>query len=215
MEFKLYNYFRSSASYRVRIALNLKNIAFEYIPVHLLKNGGEQRLPEFLRKNPMGQVPCLEHRGRFLSQSMAMMIYLDQIQPEPKLFPQEPFLRAKVFEICEAINSGIQPLQNTAVAAELTRQFKADDQQKTQWNKYWIHKGLVALEENLSREQGPYSFGSNVTAADLFLVPQLFAARRFVGPTETFTRLTAIEAECMKLEAFRRAEPSVQPDANA
>ncbi|MEK6554805.1 MAG: maleylacetoacetate isomerase [Bdellovibrionota bacterium] len=215
MTFRLYNYYRSSASYRVRIALNLKGFKYEYVPVHLLKNGGEQKLPDFLKKNPMGQVPCLEHDGRYLSQSMAILFYLDELSKNPALFPKDAFERAKVLEVCEAINSGIQPLQNTAVSAALEKQFSASEAQRAEWNKGWISKGLEALENTLSASAGAYSFGDTVSAADIFIVPQMYAARRFVGPKDKYKTLTKIENNCLKLDAFRLAEPSVQPDATA
>lgn len=211
--FKLYNYYRSSASFRVRIALNLKGLKYDYIPVHLLKNGGEQKLPEYLQKNPMGQVPCLEHNGQFISQSMAILLYLEDIAPQPPLFVGSSFEKAKILEVCEVINSGIQPLHNTAVAAELEKRFSASQESRVDWMKFWIEKGLTALEKSLSTTAGTYCFGGTVTAADVCLVPQLFSARRFVGPTDHFQLLTQIENNCMKLEAFRRAEPSIQPDA--
>ena len=215
MEFKLYNYYRSSASFRVRAALNLKGLQYDYIPIHLLKNGGEQKHPEYLRKNPMGQVPCLEHNGRFISQSMAILMYLDELYPKPLLFPQDIFEKTKVLEVCEAINSGIQPLHNTAVSVQLEKQFGAGPEARVEWMKFWIEKGLTALEKTLESTAGTYCFGGQLTAADLFLVPQLFSTRRFIGndSTEKYTLLSQIEKNCMNLEAFRRAEPSVQPDA--
>jgi maleylacetoacetate isomerase len=215
MAFRLYNYYRSSASYRVRIALNLKGFEFEYIPVHLLKNGGEQKLPDFLKKNPMGQVPCLEHDGRFISQSMAMLFYLDDLKKSPPLFSNDAFERAKILEFCETINSGIQPLHNTAVSAELEKRFSASVEQRTEWNNFWIQKGLNAIEESLKATARTYCFGETVSAADLFLIPQLYAARRFVGPTDQYKLLSKIEANCLKLDAFRLAGPAVQPDAQA
>jgi maleylacetoacetate isomerase len=209
---KLYNYFRSSASYRARIALNLKGIKFEYIPVHLIKNGGEQLKPEYLALNPMGQVPCLEHNGRMIAQTMAIFFYLDEIQQAPPLFPKDAYARAKVIELCEVVNSGIQPLHNTGVLGELTKRFGADQDAKAAWTQHWIQKGLVALEQTVSKTAGKFAVGDEPTAADCFVIPQMFAARRFGAEVSEFKTLLRIEKNANELPAFQLAHPEKQVD---
>lgn len=209
---KLYNYYRSSASYRARIALNLKGMKYEYIPVHLLKDGGEQLKPEYLALNPMGQVPCLEHNGHLISQTMAIMMYLDDIKPTPRLFPQDAFEKAKVIEICELINSGIQPLQNTGVISELAKQFNASPEQKAAWSQHWISKGLGALERILEKSSGKFAVGDEPGAADCFIIPQMFASRRFGADVNGFKNLLKVEKNASELAAFKEAEPAKQID---
>ena len=183
-DFALYNYFRSSASHRVRIALHLKQIDFDYKPVHLLNNGGEQHTGEYTHLNPSHQVPTLIHRcfknesqprenkgrteDRVIGQSMAILDYLDQIAPAPRLFPREPGERALCFQICEIINSGMQPLFNLKVLQELGARFQANQNSKNEWTQLWMNLGLAALEELLLKHAGPYCLGAEVTAADCF-----------------------------------------------
>lgn len=209
---KLYNYFRSSASYRVRIAMHLKGLDFEYIPVHLVRNGGEQFSNEYLQKNPMAQTPCLEHDGKFISQSMAIMFYLDEVRPVPRLFPTEPYERAKVIEACEIINSGIQPLQNLSVFNELGSRFNANQEDKNSWAQFWILKGLKAFEKIIAPTAGKFCFGDQPGAADCFLVPQLFASRRMGADINQFPTLLRIEENAKELLAFQKAEPARQID---
>jgi maleylacetoacetate isomerase len=209
---KLYNYFRSSASYRVRIGLNLKNIAYDYVPVHLVKNGGEQFSQAFLRKNPMAQLPCLEYNGHYIAQSMAILFYLDELKPNPRLFPVDAIQKAKVIEICELINSGIQPLQNLAVLNELGSRYSAGQAEKNSWSQHWINKGLTALEKLLSPTAGTFCFGNEVSAADCFLIPQMFASRRMGTDLSAFPTLLRIEKATSTMPPFQAAEPSRQID---
>lgn len=207
--FALYGYFRSSASYRVRIAMNLKNLNYEYKAVHLINNGGEQHNDEYKKLNPSEQVPTLIHNGRALGQSMAILQYLDEVSPENPLFPTDPFEKARVIQFCEIINSGIQPLHNLAVTDELARR-GLDDKA---WVIHVISKGLGTLEAFLKNSAGTYCFGGSVSAADAFLVPQVFAAKRFNTPTDNYPTLMRVYENCCRLEAFQKAEPARQPDA--
>ncbi len=211
-EFVLYNYFRSSASHRVRIVLNLKNINYEYRAVHLINNGGEQNAESYGELNPSQQVPTLIHKGRALGQSMAIVNYLDAVVPEPPLFPKDFYQRAHVIQVCEVINSGIQPLQNLSVLQELERRYKISQEEKNLWSALWIRKGYRALENILTKTAGNYCFGHEVTAADVFLVPQVTTGYRFGVEIEEFTTLSRIVKNCNQLEAFQNAAPDVQPD---
>ncbi len=207
-----YNYFRSSASYRVRIVLFLKNIDFEYRSVHLLKEGGQQHKQEFLGLNPMAQVPCWVHDQGSLGQSMAIIDHLEQKWPQPPLFPMDPWNRAQAIEICEIVNSGIQPLQNLGVAKQLKAQFQAEEKDVAQWHQFWISRGLRALEEKLATTAGSFCLGGQVTVADAFVIPQVFAAQRFGVSVVERSHLLRVYENCMELEAFQKASPSKQPD---
>lgn len=209
---KLYSYFRSSASYRVRIALNWKQLPYEYVPVHLIKDGGQQNQAAYRRINPMGHVPALEHDGFLLAESVAIMQYLDSLQPERPLFPSDPRAHAKVLQICEVINSGIQPLQNIKVTKSLESDFGLGKPDVERWLKHWVEDGLQNLERLLETTAGTYCFGDEVTAADTFVIPQCFSSRRFGIRVENFPVLSRIEANATKLEPFRKAHPQQQPD---
>lgn len=211
-EFILYNYFRSSASYRVRIALELKGIAYEYRPVHLIHGGGEQYKAEYARLNPSREVPTLVHQGRAIAQSLAIIDYLDNVVPEPRLFPPDAYHRALVTQACEIINSGAQPPGNLRVQKQLVEKFGATEAQKDEWTKYWINYGLETMETFLKPHAGRYSFGNEITAADLCVVPMMFTAERFKVSTEASPALRKIAENCAKLEAFKKAAPSAQPD---
>lgn len=210
-EFTLYSYFRSSASYRVRIALHLKGIKFKYNPVHLLNEGGEQYRTEYKQLNPAAEVPTLVHDGYTLSQSMAIVEYLDQVQPEPRLIPLDPKKGGKVRQFCENINSGIQPLQNLKTVAYLEKEFGFTTEQKEKWMHHWMLLNLQTLESSLNGS-GTYCFGGEVTAADVFLIPQLFAVKRFGVSLDSYPNIRRIEENCLKLEAFKKAYPLSQPD---
>jgi maleylacetoacetate isomerase len=214
-EFILYSYFRSSASYRVRIALNLKNIAYEYRAVHLLNNGGEQRSDEYRKLNPSEQVPTLIHKGRALGQSMAIVEYLDSVHPSPRLFSEDAFQKALVIQACEIVNSGVQPLHNLIVLQELGKRFSATDEQKNDWTAFWIQRSLLALENFLQPHAGDFCFGHAVTAADCFLMPHLANADRFKVSLAPYPTLKRVRANCDKLAAFQKAAPGVQPDTPA
>lgn len=212
MAVQLYSYFRSSAAYRVRIALNLKAIPFEYKEVHLVKDGGEHLKEEYRKINPMAEVPTLVHNGKALGQSMAILQYLDDQWPNPKLFPAEAYEKARVIQVCEAINSGIHPIQNLRVLNYLTQNLNLSQQQKTQWAAHWIQTGFEKLEDLLAPLSGSHCLGGQLTAADLFLVPQMYNARRFNVDLTPFPTLRRIEENCLKLEAFQKAKPEAQPD---
>jgi maleylacetoacetate isomerase len=209
---KLYSYFRSSASFRVRIALHWKELPFEYVPVNLIRNQGEQHSVEFRRINPMGHVPALDHDGFLVTESVAIIDYLDSVNPTRRLFPADPRARATVLQICELLNSGIQPLQNLKVHKELETKYGLSKDQVVAWTHHWITVGFEGLERILEKTAGTYCFGGEVTAAECFLIPQCFAARRFGVRMQDYPLIERIEAAALKLAAFERAHPSAQPD---
>lgn len=211
---KLYDYYRSSAAYRVRIALNWKGIAVGRAFVHLRK--GEQRASDFLALNPQGLVPALAlDDGRLLTQSLAIVEYLDEAYPEPPLLPRDVAGRARVRAIALAIACDIHPLNNLRVLHYLTGTLGASDAQRDGWYRYWIDVGLEALEVQLSREPatGRFCHGDAPSIADVCLVPQLANARRFHVDVSPYPTLTRIETACTALPAFADAAPARQPDA--
>jgi maleylacetoacetate isomerase len=208
----LYTYFRSSAAYRVRIALHHKRIPHENKFVHLLKGGGEQFTADFARLNPSQEVPVIVHNGRSLSQSMAIIQYLENVNPALPLFPQDPFDRAQVVRLCEMVNSGIHPVQNLKVLKELETRFGLDTAGKQAWAKFWIERGLASLEKALESCAGTYSFGGEFSAADAFLVPQVFGAKRYQVDLIQFPIVKRVYERCLQLPAVRTAHPAHQPD---
>lgn len=211
---KLYGYWRSSASYRTRIALHLKGVAFEYVPVHLVKDGGEQLLDEYRSKNPMAQVPTLEveeggvtHR---LGQSLAIIEWLEERYPNPALLPADSFLRARTRQLAEIINSGIQPLQNLSVLRFVKGELGGDDQA---FARRFIEKGLAAFQAIAEPVHGRFCVGDTPTVADVCLAPQLYAARRFGVDLAPFPLLVRIEEQYASLPAFQAAHPDRQIDA--
>jgi maleylacetoacetate isomerase len=209
---KLYSYFRSSASYRVRIALHWKRLEFTYLPVHLIKEGGQQNQEDYRIINPLGHVPALDHCGFLIAESVAIVDYLDRIFPERPLFPSVPQDRALVLQIMEIINSGVQPLQNLKVNRFLEQELKQDKSVVERWNRHWIERGLMSLERLLERTAGRFCLGEEVTAADAFLIPQCFSSRRFGVEIERFPLIARLEKEALKLDAFQKAHPEKQPD---
>ncbi len=216
---KLYGYWRSSCSWRVRIALNLKGLAYETIPVHLVKGGGEQHAAAFRAMNPMGQVPFLELTEpgelpsglalRGLSQSLAIISYLDETHPTPPLFGEGALTRARVRWLSELITSGVQPLQNLWVLKELEqRGVGAED-----WARLVMGRGLAALDETVRGETSRFLVGEAPTLADACLVPQLYNARRYELDLSAYPRLLEVERACAALPAFEAARPELQPDA--
>ena len=205
----LYSYYRSSSAYRVRIALYYKKIKFEYKAVHLLKDGGEQFQEEFNKLNPLSQVPCLKHEDKVLTQSLPILLYLEELKPEPALLPKESFKRAEILSFCEMINSGIQPLQNLSVLKYLGEELKAD---KRSWSHYWIKKGLQACEDFLKSKAGSFCFSDELSLADLFLIPQLYNANRFDVNIKQFPILERINKNCLAKDCFQKALPKNQPD---
>jgi maleylacetoacetate isomerase len=209
---KLYTYFRSSAAYRVRIALNLKGLPYEMVPVHLTKDGGQQRKPEFIALNPQMRVPALAlSSGDVITQSLAIIEYLDDIHPEPPLLPADALERAKVRAIAQTVACDIHPLNNLVVLQYLKRTLKHEQPEIDSWYHHWVIEGFKAIEATIS--PSPYACGANVTLADLCLVPQLYNARRLKVPLDAFPKIVAIEAACFKLAAFDKARPENQPDA--
>ncbi|XP_013084764.2 maleylacetoacetate isomerase-like isoform X1 [Biomphalaria glabrata] len=201
----LYSYFRSSASWRVRIALAIKDINYEYKAVHLVKDGGQQHSEEYKRLNPMEQVPTLVIDGHTLTQSLPIIEYLEERNPEPPLLPKDSFGRAQVRALSELINSGIQPLQNSTVLEKV-------GDGKEEWARSFIVKGFQALETLLKQTSGKYSYGDTVTMADLCLVPQMFAAKRFKVDLEPFPTICRVHDALAELSAFKAADASNQPD---
>ncbi len=209
----LYSYWRSSCSYRVRIALNLKGLDYEYRGVHLLRDGGEQRAQEYRALNPMAQVPYLVHDGFGLAQSMAILQYLDGLGGESRLFPSDPREQARVVQLCEIVNAGIQPLQNLRVLQELETAHGADGAGKADWSRLWMSRGFAALERELAPRAGCFAMGDAASAVDVFLVPQIYNANRFDMDMSAYPTLARINEACLGLAAFADAEPSRQPDA--
>lgn len=209
---KLYTYFRSSAAYRVRIALNLKGIAYESIPIHLTRDGGKQKSPEYRAINPQMRVPSLElDSGEILTQSIAIIEYLDEVQARPALLPSNPVGRAKVRALANLIACDIHPLNNLMPLQYLKREMKHEQPEIDAWYHHWILQGFDALETML--QPGPYAVGGAVTLADVCLVPQVYNARRLKVPLDRFPKIVAVDAACLKLEAFDKARPDNQPDA--
>jgi maleylacetoacetate isomerase len=209
---KLYSYFRSSAAYRVRIALNLKGIAYETASVHLTKDGGHNRRPEFRAVNPQMRVPVLvTPSGDTLIQSLAIIEYLDETHPEPALLPKDPVGRAKVRAIAELIACDIHPLNNTSPLRYLKNEMGKDQAAIDAWYHHWILMGFEALETLIA--PSPYACGERVTLADICLVPQVNNARRLKVPLEKFPKIVGVNAACLALPAFDRARPENQPDA--
>ena len=213
---KLYTFFRSSASYRVRIALNLKGLDCEQIPIHLRRGGGEQFSPGYKEKNPQALVPALEDGGRVLTQSLAIIEYLEERNPSPPLLPKEPADRALVRAMALAIACEVHPIQNLRVLNYLKSEFKLGDAETNRWAQHWIALGFAALEEMVraAPTRGKFCFGDAPTLADLCLVPQFSNARRFGCDLSAYPILVRIDAHCATLPAFAKAAPENQPDAD-
>ena len=212
---RLYSYFRSSAAFRVRIALNLKGVPYEVVPIHLLKGGGEQFGEQYVRTNPLSLIPALEDAGQVLFQSLAIIEYLDERYPEPALLPSDPLSRAYARAVALTIACDIHPLNNLRVLRYLVRELGVSDQDKDAWYRHWVELGLEQLERVVvsSGRSGRFALGDQVTIADLAIVPQIFNARRFGCDLAKAPILSGIADRCMQLDAFARAQPSAQPDA--
>lgn len=213
--FTLYSYFRSSAAFRVRIALNLKGIVPDYRAVHLLKDGGRQHDPDYAALNPQEIVPTLVHDGHAIGQSLAIMEYLDEIRPEPPLLPRAPLARARVRQLAYAVACDIHPVNNLRVLNFLRDPFGHSQDDVVTWMTHWVDLGLAALETMLSRapETGRFCHGDAPTLADICLVPQMTNARRGRTDLNRFPTLLRIEEACMALPAFADAVAQKQPDA--
>jgi len=212
---KLYTFFRSSASYRVRIALNLKGLDYEQVPIHLRRGGGEQFSPDYKAKNPQALVPALEDGGRPLTQSLAIIEYLEERYPEPALLPKDPADRATVRAMALAIACEVHPIQNLRVLNYLRSELKQPDAETNRWAEHWIGLGLAALEQMIlaAPKRGKFCFGAAPTLADLCLVPQLANAKRFGCDLSAYPTLVRIDAHCATLPAFSKAAPENQLDA--
>jgi maleylacetoacetate isomerase len=209
---KLYSYFRSSASYRVRIALNLKGLPYEILPVHLIEGGGQQHAESYRRLNPSREVPTLVHGDFILGQSMAIIDYLDSVQFSPRLIPVDPQQRAITLQACEIVNSGAQPVHNLRVLQKLEKDFQATQDQRDAWSASWIRYGCETLESFLADKAGRFAMGDHPTAADCFVIPHLANADRFKVSLEAFPTLRRIRVCCLDLPAFQNAAPEKQPD---
>jgi maleylpyruvate isomerase len=212
---KLYNYFRSSASYRVRIALNFKALPYEYVPLHLVKDGGAQNTEQFKHLNPEGLIPVLVDEGHALTQSLAIIEYLEETHPLPPLLPRDPFDRAYVRAIALAIACEIHPLNNLRVLKYVKNTLNAGEEGKDTWYRHWCKHGLQAVEAQVGkhRKAGRFCLGDTPTMADVCLVPQWANAQRFNTDLSGCPLLEKIVANCHELEAFANAAPGKQPDA--
>jgi maleylacetoacetate isomerase len=212
---RLYSYFRSSAVFRVRIALNLKGLSYETIPVHLLREGGQQHAPDFVQRNPAHLVPVLQDDADTLTQSLAIIEYLEEQYPMPPLLPKKPVERAKIRALALDVACDIHPLNNLRVTQHLADPLGIDEDRRTAWMLHWMTVGLTALEQKLqgAHSGSGYCYGESPTLADCFLVPQTFNALRIKCPVDQFPTIMRIYETCMKLPAFEKAAPSSQPDA--
>ena len=209
----LYGYWRSSSSYRVRIALNLKGIDFQQVPVHLVRNGGEQHQKAYKKINPLGLVPALVHDGQVVVQSLAICEYLEQAFPTPPLLPADKQGRARVRSIAQSISSEIQPMNNLAVMQYLKNEMGQTEQAVRKWYVYWVDRGFSAIESWLgSKDTGRFCHGDAPGLADCFLVPQVYNAERFNCDLEQYPRIMRITSSCRALPGFRAAAPEHQPD---
>lgn len=210
---KLYSYWRSSAAYRVRIALHIKQLGFETIPVHLLQDGGQQHHTDYQLLNPAQLVPVLQDDNLSLNQSLAIIEYLEEMYPEPALLPTEAVARAQVRALALDIACDIHPLNNLRVLQYLTGPLALSEQQKLSWILHWLETGFTALEQRLTQTAGDYCFGDQVSLADLCLVPQVYNALRFKLDLLAFPQINRIYHHCQQLAAFALAAPEQQPDA--
>jgi maleylacetoacetate isomerase len=209
----LYDYFRSSAAYRVRIALRLKGLSYNQIPIHLVRNGGEHLSEAYRAINPQRRVPALAvgEEGEILVQSPAIIEWLEETFPEPPLLPSDPFARARCRAIASIVACDIHPLNNTGTIKYLRQNLGCDQPAIDEWYTHWISEGFSAIETMI--EPKPFTMGGGVSLADLFIVPQVFNARRFSVPLDAFPKIASVADACVALPAFRDAAPANQPDA--
>lgn len=209
----LYTYWRSSAAFRVRIALGVKQLAVTQVPVHLLKNGGEQKSADYQALNPAQLVPCLQDGELTLNQSLAIIEYLDQQYPDVPLLPKDPALQAQVRAFALDIACDIHPLNNLRVLQYLTGTLGVTEEQKLAWIHHWLHSGFAALEQRLQQTAARYCFGDTLTLADICLVPQVYNALRFNLPLEAYPTISRLYQELLATPAFYAAAPEQQADA--
>jgi maleylacetoacetate isomerase len=214
---RLFTYWRSTAAWRVRIALNLKGLSCQLVPVHLVRDGGEQHRADYLALNPQGLVPALEDGGQVFTQSLAIIEYLEESYPAPPLLPPGPAARARVRSLAQLVACDLHPLNNLRVLEYLRDAVGLEQAPREDWVRHWVARGLAALEVRLAREPdtGRFCHGDEPGIADCCLVPQLYNARRFDCPLEDYPTLLRVESACAALEAFCAAAPAAQPDAPA
>ena len=209
---KLYSYYRSSAAYRVRIALNLKGLPYDYVAVNLLHS--EQKSEEYMARNPQGLLPALElEGGEVLAQSVAILEWLEESVPEPALLPSDPLPRARVRSLVNNIVCDIHPLNNLSIMNYLRKELGASDEGVHRWYCNWVDRGFSAIEQNLADNMGDCCFGDQPTLADVCLIPQVYNAYRFKVPMESYPNIRQVVQHCNSLEAFANATPEAQPDA--
>lgn len=213
---ELYTYFRSTAAYRVRIALNLKKVEADQKVVNLVKDGGQQHAPSYRRLNPQGRVPTLVDGGMPIMQSQAIIEYLEELHPNPPLLPEDLKDRAWIRSIVDLVACDIHPLNNLSVLQYLQKEMGADEEAKMKWYRHWIAEGFSALEEMLANDArvGSYCYGNKVTMADIFIVAQVYNANRFECDMSSYPVISEINENCLKLDAFKQAAPEAQPDAS-
>lgn len=212
----LYSYFRSSAAYRVRIGLNLKGLNYQIKPVHLLKDGGQQHQPDYVQVNPVQLLPALDDDGLIITQSLAILEYLDERYPELPLLPKASAERAWARSMAQTVACDIHPLNNLRVLQYLKNELHAQEDARNQWYRHWVSVGLEGLEALVQRDgkkDHDFIFGDTPGLAEICLIPQMFNARRFDIDLSTFPRLLAVEEKCLELSAFQEAAPDRQPDA--
>ncbi len=214
-ELRLYSYWRSSAAYRVRIGLNLKGLAYEIVPVHLLRDGGEQLTDAFAANNPQKLVPVLQHGQRMFRQSLAILEYVDEVWPTPPLLPATSRERQRVRSLAQLVAMDVHPLNNLRVMRYLDREWNVPQAERDSWTRHWIAEGFDAMEALLRDHPatGTFCDGFSPTIADCCLVPQVYNARRFGVDMARYPTITAIEQACLELPEFRDAAPDRQPDA--
>jgi maleylacetoacetate isomerase/maleylpyruvate isomerase len=212
---KLYSYWRSTAAYRVRLALNIKQVSYSQVPVHLVKDGGEQHQPEYIEINPQKLVPTLVDDSVIIGQSMAILEYLEEKYPQRSLLPTSLAERAKNRQLCQMIASDVHPLNNLRVLKYLSKELKVENGDKDKWYHHWLKLGFDAFEKVLEKDgqTGPYCFGGELTLADVCLIPQIYNAKRFNFSLDAYSRLNEINDNCLQLTRFQDAIPENQPDA--
>lgn len=210
---KLYSYFRSSAAYRVRIALNLKGLDYKVVPVHLLNQGGEHRAEAYRQINPSALVPALTDADFSLGQSMSILEYLEETQAQIPLLPADARMRAHIRAFCQSIACEIHPLNNLRVLQYLSQTLQVSDTEKSNWYSHWITEGFTTLEALLQDSPGQFCFNDTPTLADCCLIPQVYNAKRFHIDLSDFPKIESIYTHCSTLSPFQQAAPEAQPDA--